>query len=55
VNPRVVGLTPLADHGLMLQINSGEHRRLGLDVRPYRAYGVFGRLREAGLQCLGAA
>jgi Protein of unknown function (DUF2442) len=44
MNPRVVSVTPLEDHALLLQFNSGEQRRL--DVRPYLAYRVFERLRE---------
>jgi hypothetical protein len=44
MNPRVVAVTPLEDHALLLQFNNGEQRRL--NVRPYLAYGVFERLRE---------
>ena len=44
MNPRVIAVTPLEDHALLLQFNNGEQRRL--DVRPYLAYGVFERLRE---------
>ena len=39
MNPRVVAVTPLEDHALMLQFNNGEQRRL--DMRPYLAHGVF--------------
>ena len=44
MNPRVVAVTPLDEHALLVQFNNGEQRRL--DVRPYLAFGVFERLRE---------
>ena len=50
MNPRVVAVTPLEDHALLLQFNNGEQRRL--DVRHYLAYGVFERLRERALFAL---
>ena len=44
MNPRVVAVTPLDEHALLVRFNNGEQRRL--DVRPYLAFGVFERLRE---------
>jgi Protein of unknown function (DUF2442) len=44
MNPRVVTVAALEDCALQLQFTNGERRRL--DVRPYLAYPVFGRLRE---------
>ena len=43
MNPRVVAVTPLDEHALLVRFNNGEQRRL--DVRPYLAFGVFERLR----------
>jgi Protein of unknown function (DUF2442) len=44
MNPRVVAVTPLEDHALLLRFNNGEQRRL--DVRQYLAYPAFEPLRE---------
>ena len=44
MNPRVTAVTPVADHELMVTFADGQVRRL--DVRPYLAFDVFGRLRE---------
>lgn len=44
MNPRVVAVTPLDGHALLVRFNNGEQRRL--DVRPYLAFGVFERLQE---------
>ena len=44
MNPRVVAVTPLDEHALLVRFNNGEQRRL--DVRPYLDFGVFERLRE---------
>jgi len=45
MNPRVTAVAALEGHQLHLQFSNGEQRRL--DVRPYLAYPVFERLREA--------
>ena len=50
MNPRVLAVTPLEDHALLLQFNNGEQRRL--DVKPYLVYPVFARLREAAFFAL---
>ena len=47
MNPRVVAVTPLDEHALLVRFNNGEQRRL--DVRPYLDFGVFERLREPAL------
>lgn len=44
MNPRVVAVTSLDQHALLVRFNNGEQRQL--DVRPYLALGVFERLRE---------
>ncbi len=43
--PRVTAVTVLEDHHLLVSFGNGEQRRM--DVRPYLAYGVFARLRDA--------
>jgi hypothetical protein len=44
MNPRVVAVTPIEGHLLLLQFNNGDRRRM--DVSPYLAYPVFERLRD---------
>lgn len=44
MNPRVVAVTPLENHHLLLEFGNGEQRRL--DVRPYLSYDVFASLRQ---------
>jgi hypothetical protein len=53
MNPRVVAVTPLEGHALLLRFNNGEQRRL--DASPYLAYGVFERLREPAFFALAQA
>jgi hypothetical protein len=44
MNPRVIAVSPLDGHTLLIQFNNAEQRRM--DVKPYLAYPVFERLRE---------
>ncbi len=44
MNPRVISVSPLDGHSLLIQFNNKEQRRL--DVKPYLAYSVFEQLRE---------
>lgn len=44
MNPRVVAVTPLEDHALLVQFTNGERRRMS--VGPYLSYPVFACLRE---------
>ena len=44
MNPRVISVSPLECHSLLIHFNNKEQRRL--DVKPYLAYPVFERLRE---------
>ena len=50
MNPRVIAVTPLEGHALLVQFNNVEQRRL--DVSPYLVYPVFERLRELGFFAL---
>ena len=50
MNPRVIAVTSLDSHALLLQFNNGEQRRM--DVSPYLAYPVFERLRDPGFFAL---
>ena len=45
MNPRVTAVVPLGNNTLLVQFTNGEQRRM--DVRPYLAYPVFERLRQA--------
>ena len=53
MNPRVVAVTPLDNHVLLLQFTNGEQRRM--DLSPYFAYPVFERLREPPFFALAQA
>ena len=53
MNPRVVAITPLENHALLLGFDNGEQRRM--DVRPYLAYAVFESLREPSFFALARA
>jgi hypothetical protein len=53
MNPRVIAVTPLEEHAMLLTFNNGEQRRM--DVRPYLAYAVFERLREPAVFALARA
>jgi Protein of unknown function (DUF2442) len=45
MNPRVVAVSPLPDHALLVSFGNGEQRRL--DMRPYLNFPVFERLRDS--------
>jgi hypothetical protein len=45
MNPRTTAVIPDADHALVITFSDGQVRRL--DVRPYLAFPVFDRLRDA--------
>ena len=53
MNPRVVAVTPQDDHASLLCFSNGERRQM--NVRPYRAYKVFERLRDPGFFALAQA
>lgn len=53
MNPRVTDVTPLPEHSLLVTFGNREQRLL--DVRPYLAYSVFGRLREPAFFALAQA
>lgn len=44
MNPRVVHVTALPEHSLLVTFSNREKRRM--NVRPYLDYEVFGRLRD---------
>ncbi len=45
MNPRAVAVRPIDHHKVAITFSDGQVRRL--DVRPYLAYPVFERLRDA--------
>lgn len=44
MNPRVISVSPLEGHCLLVQFNNAEQRCM--DMKPYLDYPVFERLRE---------
>jgi Protein of unknown function (DUF2442) len=50
MNPRVISVSPLDGHCLLIHFSNKEQRRL--DVQPYLAYPVFEPLRETAFFAL---